>query len=50
MKSSRAMWAGVIGLFALMLCAWTAMFFFAGRAGVKSVPLAPTAAATPEGR
>lgn len=32
---------GVATLFALMACAWTAMFFFAGKAHVESVPLAP---------
>ena len=37
--SSRSMWVCVVGLFALMACAWTAMFFFAGKAQVESVPL-----------
>lgn len=40
MKTSKSLWACVLGLFALMACAWTAMFFFAGKAQVKSVPLA----------
>ena len=39
MKSSGWLWGGVAVLFLLMACAWTAMFFFAGRAGVESVPL-----------
>ncbi len=39
MKPSRWVWAGVAGLFVLMACAWTAMFFFAGRAHVETVPL-----------
>jgi hypothetical protein len=34
------LWWWVGGLFLLMACAWTAMFFFAGRAHVESVPLA----------
>ena len=45
MKTSRPMWVCVAALFALMACAWTAMFFFAGKAQVKSVPLAATAPA-----
>ena len=39
MKTSKSLWACVLALFALMACAWTAMFFFAGKAQVKSVPL-----------
>lgn len=39
MKTSRSMWLGVIGVFVLMACAWTAMFFFAGKAKVESVPV-----------
>lgn len=31
----------VIGLFALMACAWTALFYAANLAHVESVPLAP---------
>ena len=34
------MWMCVASLFALMACAWILMFFFAGKAQVKSVPLA----------
>lgn len=49
MKTSRAMWAGVIGVFALMACAWTAMFFFAGKAEVRSVPLVSEVRAGPPG-
>ena len=45
MKTSLVVSLAVAGLFALMACAWTAMFFFAGRAHVESVPLA-----VPEGR
>lgn len=29
----------VVALFSLMACAWTALFYAAGRAQVKSVPL-----------
>lgn len=39
MKTSKSLWACVLALFALMTCAWTAMFFFAGKAQVRSVPL-----------
>ena len=39
MKSSRWLWVCVGGIFLLMACAWTTMFFFAGRAQVRSVPL-----------
>jgi len=49
MKSSAWLWGGVAAIFLLMACAWTAMFFFAGRAQVQSVPLSP-AAATSEAR
>jgi len=48
MKSSAWLWTGVSAVFLLLACAWTAMFFFAGRAEVKSVPLA-TAPAPAEG-
>ncbi|MEO0054272.1 MAG: hypothetical protein RLZZ50_219 [Verrucomicrobiota bacterium] len=44
MKSSGWLWGGVALLFALMGCAWTAMFFFARSARVESVPLAAPAA------
>ncbi len=44
----------VLGLFGLCACAWTALFSAAGRADVRRVPLAPTAAVAttvaPEGR
>lgn len=33
----------VVALFALMACAWAALFFAAGRAQVKTVPLATSA-------
>lgn len=36
----------VIALFSLMACAWTALFYVAGRAHVESVPLAATAEKT----
>ena len=39
MKSSKWLWAGVVLVFALMLCAWTAMFLFSRQAHVESVPL-----------
>ena len=39
MRSSASLWVCVAALFGLMLCAWTAMFLFAGKAQVKSVPL-----------
>ena len=47
--SSRSMWVCVVGLFALMACAWTAMFFFAGKAQVESVPLVSDVRAGPPG-
>ena len=50
MKTSVWLWGGVAGLFFLLACAWTAMFFFAGRARVESVPLASSSAAGVEGR
>ena len=37
------LWLGVGGAFVLLLAAWTAMFFFAGKVQVKSVPLAAPA-------
>lgn len=43
MKSSKWLWVGVALVFALMVCAWTAMFMFARRAHVESVPLAAPA-------
>lgn len=50
MKSSSWLWAGVALLFALMACAWTAMFFFARSAHVETVPLAaPSGQASPTG-
>lgn len=42
MKSSAWLWGCVTLVFALMACAWTAMFFFARAAGVESVPLSAT--------
>ena len=51
MKAGTIVGLLVAGLFALMACAWTAMFFFAGRAHVESVPLAaPIAPASTEAR
>ncbi len=43
MKASSWLWLGVGGAFALLLTAWTAMFFFAGRAQVQPVPLVAAA-------
>jgi hypothetical protein len=39
MKPGASMWFAVAGFFALMGCAWAAMFFFAGRAKIETVPL-----------
>ena len=39
MKTGTLVALAVAGLFALMACAWSAMFFFAGQAHVESVPL-----------
>lgn len=50
MKTPRSLWLCVAGLFALMACAWTAMFFFAGKVQVKTVPLAPSAEKAAEAR
>ena len=47
MKSSRWLWVCVAGIFLLMVCAWTTMFFFAGRAQVQSVPLVSAGRAGP---
>jgi hypothetical protein len=49
MKSSRWLWVCVGGIFLLMACAWTTMFFFAGRAQVQSVPLVSAGRAGPPG-
>lgn len=48
MKPGTVVGLAVTALFALMACAWAAMFFFAGQAHVESVPLA--APLTSEGR
>jgi hypothetical protein len=40
MKPSTKVGLLVAALFTLMACAWSAMFYFAGRAHVESVPLA----------
>lgn len=49
MKAGVIVGFAVAGLFALMATAWAALFFFAGRAQVKSVPLAvPTAMSAAE--
>jgi hypothetical protein len=45
MKSASWLWFAVAALFALMACAWTAMFFFARQARVEAVPLVPVARA-----
>jgi predicted alpha/beta hydrolase family esterase len=51
MKSSNWIWVGVVLVFVLMGCAWTAMFLFSRQAHVESVPLvAPAAVETPEAR
>lgn len=42
MKTGTFVALAVAGLFVLMAGAWSAMFFFAGRAHVESVPLATT--------
>ncbi len=52
MKSSKWLWVCVGLVFALMFCAWTAMFLFSRQAHVESVPLKtplvePPAEATP---
>ena len=39
-KNSASLWIAVAVVFALMACAWTAMFFFASQAKVESVPIA----------
>jgi hypothetical protein len=44
MKSPTWLWLAVATLFALMACAWTAIFFFADQAHVESVPLVTTQA------
>lgn len=46
MKSSATLWACVAAVFVLMAIAWTAMFFFAGKARVRSVPVENRAAET----
>ncbi len=40
MKTGTLVALAVAGLFLLMACAWSALFFFADRAHVESVPLA----------
>lgn len=50
MKPGVWLWFSVAVLFALMACAWTAMFFFAGKALVEPVPLDVPAAQTTEAR
>lgn len=45
MKPGAGIWVGVAVVFGLMALAWTALFFAAGRAEVKTVPLAPAAEA-----
>jgi hypothetical protein len=46
MKPGTGIWFAVGGLFALLGCAWTAMFFFAGRAKIERVELPPAAVQT----
>lgn len=50
MKSSKWLWGGVALVFVFMACAWTAMFFFAGKAEVRSVPLAGGGGEAPPSR
>jgi hypothetical protein len=45
MKAGAGLWLGVALAFALLAAAWVALFFFAGRANVQTVPLATPAAA-----
>lgn len=40
MKRGSGIWIGVAVGFALMALAWTGMFYAAGRAKVRTVPLA----------
>lgn len=49
MKPSVAVALMVLGLFALMACAWVALFYAADRAQVQSVPLPPLSATESEG-
>jgi hypothetical protein len=42
MRASFRLWGAVAALFVLMGCAWAAMFVFAGRARVETVPLVAT--------